>query len=74
MNKKGEFVRLAKQLSISEESLTSWHERIDLEAFVVALNEHPDIGKAFREAVAEANEKSPEDQAAVGLSQLFGNM
>jgi len=73
MSKKDEFIEKAAQLNISRESLEKWREKVDLKAFVIALNEHPDIRTAFREAVEDVKE-SPEDQAAVGLSQLFGNM
>lgn len=46
--------------------LQEWRTKVDLKAFTLALNEHPDI----HEAAAEAKEES--ENPAVGLAALFG--
>ena len=77
MSKKDEFVLMADKYLVgikgphAKESLQKWRENVDVKAFTVSLNEHPEIRKLFREAVAEAKEIPVEEQAAAGLANLF---
>ena len=73
MSKKDEFVALAEKVGIPPQDLEHWREK-NLKAFVAKFNEDgpvfAELRKAFREAVAEAEEEKR--NSAAGLANLFG--